>query len=512
MLSINDCIRYSVQIANTISKKSKQTNQQKQIETLEALLHKAKKTRFGKHYSFTKLLRTDDVANAYQQAVPYYDYDSMYAQWWQYTLEGFGNICWPSRIKYFALSSGTSGGASKHIPVSKDMLRSIKKVGRKQVMSLYAFGLENSVYTKGVLMVGGSTQLHQHNDYCEGDMSGISAANMPKWMSYLHYKPGKAISKNQDWQQRIDMIVQQAPHWDVATICGIPSWVKLIIEKIICTYGLQTIHDIWPNFKLYIHGGVSAEPYYASMQALYGKPVQWIETYMASEGSFGFRAKPDSIGIRLVLCAGIFYEFVPFTKENFTEDGQINQHAKAYQIHEVQEKIQYAIVISTCAGAWRYLIGDVVEFVDAANAEIIIIGRTKQFLNLCGEHISTDNMNKAIELLQAKHQININEYTVIGKMLPDGYVHEWYIGTDDAHISQSQLASDLDHILQTLNDDYNVERTSVMHCLQLHKIPNHLFCDFLKQEGKFGAMIKFPRVLKGEIVGKWEEFVLKCEV
>ena len=214
------------------------------------------------------------------------------------------------------------------LPVS---IKSIMKVGFKQLYSMANFRIKPATFGKGVLMLGGTTSLFEKGEYYEGDMSGISAKNMPRWISSLVYKPGQKISKRPHWEDRIKLIVEKASQWDVGIICGVPAWVQIVIERVITHYGVKNIHEVWPNLSVYIHGGVSIEPYRQSFKKLWGKHVTFIETYMASEGSFGFQARPNA-GIKLVLNAGVFYEFVPFTRDNFDEDGNIKKNAEALTI------------------------------------------------------------------------------------------------------------------------------------------------------------------------------------
>jgi hypothetical protein len=294
----------------------------------------------------------------------------------------------------------------------------------------------------------------------------------------------------------------------VATVCGVPAWVQIVFEEIIKYHKVNHIHDVWPNLDLYIHGGVSMEPYRESFKDLLGRPISFVETYMASEGSFGFQTRPGTPGIKLVLNAGIFYEFVPFNDTNFTEDGDIRPTAQSFMIHEVEEDKEYAVVLSTCAGAWRYVIGDVVKFTDAAAGEIIISGRTKQFLSLCGEHLSVDNMNKAIDTVQRKLCITIKEYTVAGYRYKNAFAHTWYIGVEgETSVTREEILKVLDETLCEINDDYAVERTSALKEVFVELLPNQTFHDYLKHQGKVGAMIKFPRVMKGAALEQWQAFV-----
>jgi len=479
-----------------------------QRHTLRQLLERGQYTSFGKHYGFNTILSEEvDFVAAFRKNVPIFTYNDMHREWWHRAQQGEENVAWPGKVKYFALSSGTSEAASKHIPVTQDMIKSIKNVGFKQLYSMANFKVPPVAFQKGILMLGGTTSLFEKGEYYEGDMSGISAKNMPRWMANFFYKPGQRISQRPKWEDRIKLIVRNARNWDVGIVCGVPAWVQIVFEEIIRYHKVKNIHDIWPNLSIYIHGGVSFEPYKDSFRKLLSRPITYIETYMASEGSFGFQARPHVPGIKLVLNNGVFYEFVPFTPENFDDDGNPRQGAKTYLIDEVDEETDYAVMISTCAGAWRYIIGDVVRFSDATEGEIMIVGRTKQFLSLCGEHMSVDNMNKAIDTVSKKLGITIREFTVAGFKYDNLFAHRWYIGCDDEGVSSDSIREILDQTLGDINDDYAVERTSALKEVFVVVIPNRLFYEYLKSKGKDGAMNKFPRVIKGQQLEEWEQWL-----
>lgn len=480
-----------------------------QRRVLRHLLERGQYTAFGKKYGFDKMLSESlDWEKEFREKVPLHNYNSMFSEWWHRCLEGEENVTWPGRVKYFALSSGTSESASKHIPVTRDMIRSTKKVGFKQFYSMTNFDIPPHTFEKGVLMLGGSTSLteSERGDYYEGDMSGISAKNMPRFLSNFFYKPGQKISRQPKWDERIKLIIENAPKWDVGILCGVPAWAQIVLEEIVKTYKLNSIHDMWPNLAIYIHGGVSFEPYKQNFKRLFSKPVTYIETYMASEGSFGFQARPGAKGIKLVLNVGILYEFVPFNQENFDENGELKRHPQTYFIHEVKEDVEYAVVLSTCSGAWRYLIGDVVKFTDVKEHEIMIVGRTKQFLSLCGEHTSVDNLNKAIDAVNQQLNVQIKEFTVAGFPYENLFAHKWYIGCDDP-LDAAAARKIIDDTLAAINDDYAVERTSALKDVFVEVLPTQVFIDYLKHTGKFGAMNKFPRVLKGKQYQDWQAFL-----
>ncbi len=478
-----------------------------QRRTLRYLLERGQYTAFGKHYGFERILSESlNWEKDFREQVPLHNYNSMYAQWWYRCLEGEENVSWPGKVKYFALSSGTSESASKHIPVTQDMIRSTKKVGFRQFYSMSNFDIPPQTFEKGILMLGGTTSLMKHGDYYEGDMSGISAKNMPRFLSSFFYKPGQKISRNPQWEERIKLIIQNAPKWDVGILCGVPAWAQIVLDEIVRTYKLKTIHDIWPNLSVYIHGGVAFDPYRENFRRLLGKEVQYIETYMASEGSFGFQARPGTEGIKLVLNVGIFFEFIPFNEENFDENGEHKGRAKSYLINEVKEHVPYAVVISTCSGAWRYLIGDVIRFTNVPEHEIVIVGRTKQFLSLCGEHLSIDNMNKAIDEVSRQMGVRIKEFTVSGLAYDNLFAHKWYIGCDEA-IDPEKVRQIIDTTLCQVNDDYAVERTSALKEVFVEVLPASTFIDYLRSVGQYGAMNKFPRVLKGAHLDSWKAFL-----
>ena len=482
-----------------------------QQQVLRRLLTKAMFTEFGEHYHFSEILVQPDWIEQYRNTVPYYAYNDMFDQWWHKCQEGQPNVCWPGKVKYFALSSGTSESASKHIPVTRDMLRHIRKVGIKQLYSMVNFPIPSRSFEKGILMLSGTTNLFNRGSYYEGDMSGISAKNIPRWFRYF-YKPESNISYSSNWEERIKMIVQSAPNWDVSTVCGVPAWVQILFEEIIQTYQVDHIHDIWPNLTAYIHGGVSIEPYRDSFEQLLGRPISFIETYMASEGSFGFQSRPEARGMKLVLNEGIFFEFIPFNEDNFDPDGNVRPNAKAYMIHEVVEKVNYAIVLSTSAGAWRYVLGDVVSFTDTIQNEIVVVGRTKHFLSLCGEHLSVENMNKAIQTVSRKLDLKINEYTVTGFKYEKRFAHKWYIGTDNSKADPEAIRSLIDETLCAINDDYAVERRSALKEIFVEVLPNKIFIDYMRLQGKEGAMHKFPRVLKNGLLDQWIHFLQQQEL
>ncbi|MGR6088291.1 MAG: GH3 family domain-containing protein [Arcticibacter sp.] len=483
--------------------------EQHQKKVLRKLLSKAKDTMFGNAYKFSDLLDSDNFIDRYKATVPIHDYNSIFSKWWNKTLHNAEDVCWPGVVKYFALSSGTSESSSKHIPVTKDMIKSIQKVSMKQILSLAKYDLPQSLFEKGILMLGGSTHLHQRGSYFEGDLSGITVSNIPFWFQHF-YKPGRKISKEMDWNAKLEEITEKAAEWDIGIIVGVPAWVQLLIEKVIVRYNLKNIHEIWPNLSIYVHGGVSFEPYRKGFEQLLGKPLNYIETYLASEGFIAFQDEPGERSMRLNLNNGIFFEFIPFNPQNFNSDGEVIGNPKTLLVHEIEEGQDYAILLSTCAGAWRYLIGDVVRFTNKSKCDIVIVGRTKHFLSLCGEHLSVDNMNKAIEMVANELNIRINEFTVSGIPFGTMFAHKWYIGTDDS-CDPSSVRQLIDDKLKILNDDYRVERGSALQEIFVEIVSPQVFLQWMEANNKVGAQNKFPRVMKNHQFSEWEEFVKKTQ-
>lgn len=486
-------------------RKTKNSAMRQQTRTLKKLLRKAQTTAFGEHYQFTELLRDKNFIQRFQKDVPVSDYNSIFKNWWYRALNGEPYVCWPGKIKYFALSSGTSEASSKYIPVTTDMLRAIQRTSVRQVFSLAQYDFPNDFFEKGILMLGGSTHLQYNGTYYEGDLSGITAGNIPFWFQH-YYKPGKRISKERDWQTKLDEIVKKAPDWDIGIIVGVPAWLQILLEKIIDTYQLKSIHDIWPNLSIFVHGGVAFTPYAKGFEKLLARPITYIETYLASEGFIAFQNRPNTNSMQLVLNNGIFYEFVPFTQDNFSFDGNIKENPESLTINQVEANVEYALLISTCSGAWRYLIGDTIKFTSVEKSEVVITGRTKQFLSICGEHLSIENMTRAIHMLEERKNIHIREFAVAGIKSDSMFAHKWFIGTDD-EIDSSIAASLIDEFLKELNDDYRVERLEAIKSVIAEIIPICLFYDWMRLQGKEGGQHKFPRVLKNETLEKWESFL-----
>ncbi|TXB62133.1 GH3 family domain-containing protein [Phaeodactylibacter luteus] len=497
-------IKRSLTVGEQLQKRRRAAPIQLQQRTLRRLLKQAQHTAFGQYYGFREILQDEHCIPAFREKVPIFDYDTMYEQWWHMALREVEDVSWPGKVTHFALSSGTSGAPSKHIPVTDDMRRSMKHAGLRMFFALTNFDVDPDLFTKAMLMLGGSSDLDNQGGYFRGDLSGINASQPPFWLR-PYYKPGGKIARIKSWEEKIAEISRHAPEWDIGFLVGIPSWLQLMMERIIEDHQLNTIHDIWPNLEVCVHGGIAFEPLKKGFERLLDRPLIYMDSYLASEGFIAYQQRPETNAMRLLLHNGIFFEFIPFNSTNFDEDGQLIGSPNTLTIAEVQPGVDYALLLTTCAGAWRYLIGDTVRFPEAGNPEIIISGRTKHFLSICGEHLSVDNMNQGIQAVEEAMDLSIREFTVAPVQEGNRFVHHWYIGTE-REVSPAEVARLLDEALKRVNDDYQTERNSLLG-IKVEILPIQLFYDWQAAKGKLGGQNKFPRVMKGKRFAEWSAFV-----
>lgn len=475
-----------------------------QEKTLKKLLFKARNTEFGIQHGFEEILISKHTEMVFRQKVSINTYKSMHP-WWQREFNGEQNITWPGSVPYFALSSGTTEGSSKYIPVTADGLRAILKASRRQLFAIFKTDVPKDFFTKDYLMVGGSTNLNYNGFNYSGDLSGITTANVPQWFDRFAL-PEDDIMQETNWNVKLQKMVESASSWDIVMIAGAPSWIKILLENILKHYNLDNIHQIWPNLSVYSWGAVSLSPYKHQIDSMMGQPIKYFETYLASEGFFSFQTKPDSDGMRLVFRNRTYYEFIPFNESNFNADGEVNPNAEIVDLSEVVEGVDYALLITNCSGAWRYLVGDTIRFVNVDYCEIKITGRTKQFLSICGEHLCVDNMNEAISKLCESEGIQIPEYTVKGLKENGIYGHHWYLACDIA-LDTEAIKQKLDAILCELNDDYAVERKHALKEMYVEVYPESVFMKWMEKNNKLGGQSKFPRVFPDNIYEDWKTFL-----
>lgn len=508
MAIIGNIIKGFIEVKDALTSETNPIEEQKLV--LRQLLDKAKETEFGRFYGFSELLDLENIEHSFAEKVPYFDYDSIQNKWWHKIHQHKENITWPGNPTYFALSSGTTGKESKRIPVTDDMVDAIRNAGVKQVYALSNFDLPPDFFEKEILMLGSSTDLIERNDHLEGEISGISASNIPFWFRG-YYKPGQEISQMEDWDERVQKIAENAPNWDIGAISGIPSWIELMLQKVIEYHNLKHIHEIWPNLQVYTSGGVAFGPYEKSFNALMGKQITVIDTYLASEGFIAFQARPESTSMKLITDNGIYFEFVPFHPDYINPDGSLTPNAPVVTLSEVENGKEYVLLMSTVSGTWRYLIGDTIVFTDTARAEIKITGRTKFFLNTVGSQLSVNKMDDAIKNLEDEFSIKIPEYTLCAKRIEGEFYHCWYLGTED-HASGKELADRLDSYLKEANKNYKVARSKALEGVKVSVVQPSVFYEWNARNKKKGGQVKMERVMGEDKFKEWESFVQEISV
>lgn len=477
------------------------SNSQQQSEELKNLLKTAKDTAFGKYYGFEQLLQEPNVVEAFKKTVPVFSYENMAERWWgQQQL--YPDITWPGKPHFFALSSGTTGKESKRLPITEEFLASMKAVGRSMIAALPEFDLPEELFESEILMLSSSADLQENErGFSEGEISGINVSNFPDWYEAF-YRPGKEIAAIADWDERVARIATEAPNWNIGAIAGIPSWILLMLKKVIEVNKLETIHDIWPNLTVFSSGGVAYETYRKDFDAICKKPLIVMDTYLASEGFIAFNSRPNTMAMELALHHGYFYEFIPFDGRGVDEMGNVLENPISLTIEEVEVGAEYVLILSSCAGAWRYMIGDVIKFESLDPPQIKITGRTKFFLNVVGSQLSEEKMDTAILSVAEKHGISINEYMVAAvKNEDDEYIHQWVLVADDQPDANT-IAVDLDEALKEANKNYKVARSKALKGVKVSFLTKKGYTDYLDASKKKGGQVKTPKVMGEERMKK----------
>ncbi len=480
---------------------------EEQTETLLRLLEKAKMTDFGIIHKFNDILTSGNLKEHFADQVPLTNYEQFHEQWLSRTLDGQPDVIWPGKIKYFARSSGTSGASSKRIPVSSSMLRQFHRSAFRQIMHLNTLNLPGSFYQSKFLILGGSTDLNKYGiHHYEGDLSGILAQN--KSLAFVPFsKPGRKISKIKNWDEKIERIVEKAERWNIGAISGVPSWVLLLLERIVAHYNVKNIHEIWPNLSIYVHGGVFLDPYKQKLEKLLGRPIIYQNTYLASEGYFAYQHHFSGDQMELLTDAGIYFEFIEETYFNELRSDDL-YGLPTVTIQDVEPGKRYAMVISTCSGLWRYTLGDIIEFVSDDKRSIRIVGRLSHSLNMCGEHLSEVNMVRAIEETAKLLRISVEEFCVYPSR--DFDRHNWYIGTNQ-FVNTNQFAAILNERLAMKNDDYASVRRYLLKTPKVKALPVEKFYEFMLIRQNYGAQSKFPHVMQPHQAREWEIFLTNTE-
>ena len=458
-----------------------------QKEVLFNLLNKAQNTLLGKKYGFS----TINNYKVFSERVPIIQYEE-YEHFIERSRKGENNIFWSSKIEWFAKSSGTTNAKSKFIPVSDEALEDCHFKAGKDMLCLFINNNKDTEIFKGKgLRLGGSSAVYEDNDTNFGDLSAIIIENMPFWAD-ISSAPSQKTALMVDWESKMEAIIQETIHEDITSLVGVPSWMLVLLNRVLEITGKSNILEVWPNLEVFFHGGVNFDPYRIQYKKLIpSETFKYYETYNASEGFFAIQDKNNSNELLLMLDYGIFYEFIPMT--NFDE-GNWN----AVPLEDVELNKNYAVVISTNAGLWRYMIGDTLKFTSLAPYRIKITGRTKHFINVFGEELIIENAEEAIKKACQSTNAEVIDYTVAPIFMNGNQSgsHEWMIEFKLSPKNISEFTIILDDTLKSLNSDYEAKRYKDMTLAlpTVHKAEKGLFYKWLKQKQKLGGQHKVPRM------------------
>ena len=460
-----------------------------QNEVLISLLKNAKNTEFGIKYNFNSI----NNYSSFSKNIPITDYESFF-KYIERSIKGESNIFWSSPIKWYAQSSGTTNSKSKFIPVSKESLEECHYKAGKDVLCLYVNNNEDSnLFSGKSLRLGGSKKLYENNNYYFGDLSAILIDNLPLWAELLS-APSNEISLMDKWDEKIKAIINSTLNENITSLAGVPSWMLILLNKILEDRNERTIKYIWKNLEVYFHGGVNFNPYINQFKSVLGEDVRFYETYNASEGFFAIQDRNGSDDMLLMLDYGIYFEFEILNKLNH----------EIINLSKVKLDTNYAIIISTNAGLWRYKIGDTIKFTSLNPFRIKITGRTKSFINAFGEELIIENAENALNKTLLKHKSRIVEYTVAPSFISkknSGY-HQWLIEFEKKPLNISKFCEDLDSNLQELNSDYKSKRFKdiTMKSLEIIIAKEKLFFDWLRLKNKLGGQNKIPRLSNDRVI------------
>ena len=473
-----------------------------QEELLFNLLKQAEYTELGKKYEFSSITNYKTFADR----IPVSTYEEI-EPLIEETRKGNKNVFWNTPIKWFAKSSGTTNAKSKFIPVSSEALELCHYKASKDLLCLYLNNNEDSqLFTGKSLRLGGSKQLYEDNNTFFGDLSAILIDNMPIWAEFSS-TPSSKISLMGDWETKLPAIINETIQENVTSLAGVPSWMMVLLNKTLETTGKNNLIELWPNAEVYFHGGVSFEPYRELYKKLFPKEnFRYYEIYNASEGFFALQDQNNSNELLLMLDYGIFYEFIPMDTYGTT-------HQKIISLSEVELHKNYALVITTNSGLWRYLIGDTVRFTSINPYRIVVSGRTKHHINVFGEELMVENTDKALAKTCSELSCEVIDYTVAPIFMKEKQkgAHEWIIEFKTLPSNIEGFAYLLDKNLQALNSDYEAKRHNNMtlNPLQINVARTNLFYDWLKENDKLGGQHKIPRLSNDR---KYLEALLKMQI
>jgi len=460
-----------------------------QHELLERLVYKASTTEFGKQYDFASVGSYED----FKKAVPLHEYADL-KPFIDRTISGEQDILWPTEIKWFAKSSGTTSGRSKLIPVSKEALEDCHYKGGKDLLALYYNNHPNRrLYNGKHLIVGGSAELNKLSDNSYlGDLSAIIVKNLP-WWAEVRRTPAKEIALMSEWEEKIEKMARSTIEEDVYILAGVPSWTMVLANRLLEISGKTNLKEVWPNLEMFMHGGVNFDPYRAQFKKLIPDPsMNYVETYNASEGFFGIQDQVEGGEMLLMLDYGIFFEFIPLEHYKGTKSEVI------CSIADVEPDVNYALVISTNGGLWRYIVGDTIRFTSIKPYRFKVTGRTKFFINAFGEELIIENAEMAIAAACEKTHAQIRDFTACPVFMGDGEkgCHEWAIEFVKYPNEIERFNTVLDETLRELNSDYDAKRYQdmILGPPKVNTLSPGIFDEWLKTRGKLGGQNKVPRL------------------
>jgi hypothetical protein len=458
-----------------------------QRNVLQHLVTQAQYTEFGRKYKFSRLFTIKD----FKERIPIHEYDDL-KPYIKRMMAGEENILWNTPINWFAKSSGTTSDKSKFIPISEESLKDIHFKASKDVLTNYYKNFPDSdLLTGKSLVVGGSHQVNSlDEDIQYGDLSAVLMQNTPFWGHWIR-TPELSIALLDEWESKIEQLASSTIHENVTSLAGVPTWTIILIKRILEISGKKTLKEVWPNLELYMHGGVSFTPYREQINNLIGSPINYLEMYNASEGFFAAQNMPDDEGLLLFTDHGIFYEFLPIE-----EYGKSN--SKTIGLKQVELNKNYALVITTNGGLWRYLLGDTIEFTSLHPFKIKVTGRLKHFMNAFGEEVIVDNADKAIAIASQKTNAVVKDYTAAPVYFTENNngAHEWLIEFETQPVDLKFFTSELDKALKSLNSDYEAKRYKdiALRLPIVHSLQKNTFNKWLKRQGKLGGQHKVPRL------------------
>ena len=458
-----------------------------QREVLQELITAAQYTEFGKKYGFNKLFNVKE----FKQKVPLQEYNDV-EPYINRMMQGKENVLWNTPVFWFAKSSGTSSAKSKFIPISDESLQQNHFKASKDVLSnYYQFFPSSNLLTGKGLVVGGSHQISKlNNDIQFGDLSAVLMQNTPFWGQWIR-TPELSVALLDEWENKIEQLAQITANENVTSLAGVPTWTLLLLKRILEIKEKKTINEVWPNLELYINGGVSFVPYKEQFDKILGTKINYLEIYNASEGFIAGQQTPNDDGLLLFTEHGIFYEFMPVE-----EYGKTTPQTEG--LKDVQLDKNYALIISTTGGLWRYIIGDTIKFTHLNPYKIKVTGRLKHYMNAFGEEVMVDNTDKAIALAAAKTNAVVNDYTAAPVYFSESSngTHEWLIEFDVPPQNLQTFTTELDAALKNINSDYEAKRYKdiALRMPIVHAAKKGIFKEWLRSKGKLGGQHKVPRL------------------